>query len=750
MTGMTAVAPSRPSTGERVEVSPWPGHRKESPPRCEPTEAADGRDCPAIGPGVALLGELAGSGYRRPRFLVRRPGGVLVQLSQLLYVTAAASDGTRTPARIAELVSRGYGRDVSAENVDLLVAKLRDLGVVADPGGGPPPAVPSDPLLGLTYRTALLSDRWTPRIARLLHPLFWPAVIATAGLGLVAFDVWLFFVHGLGQGLRTTVQEPFVFVVVMALVVLSAALHELGHAAACSYGGGRPGTMGAGIYVAWPAFYTDVTDAYRLDRRGRLRTDLGGVYLNALVVLGLAAGFAWTRYEPLLLVCFIVQVQIVQQMLPLLRLDGYYVLSDAVGVPDLFRRIGPILRSAVPGRPVDPEIDDLKSRVRVVVTAWVLVLVPVLLVNLAFIVLSAPRIVATAWDSAARLIGQLMTLPGVLERIVSGIQLVVLLVPVVGIALVVGRTGRLAVSRARGWAEGSTRRGWVVAVGLAVVAAAILVSWWPDIRYTPYRTADRGTLTDAAQDLTYFRDGRPVLRDPASAMRALPRNPIGTDEPQHDRRRHHPDHGAPTTTARVVDARAPVTRAPGAAESGDPPTGAWRGPRTEPAVATASPGVRTTDRGRGTPGSHHAAPVQLIPKDPAPIPRPTSDAPPEEATTSAPSSPAPGAVGGAPATEAETAGPAPAPSPIAPQPSTEPTPQAVQPPPPSTPDVPESPTLPDPGATTVPEPEAATPVEPVAPVEPALPEPGTVAVPDPGQVTVPTPTPILPAPLPVP
>ena len=34
--------------------------------------------------------------------------------------------------------------------------------------------------------------------------------------------------------------------------------------------------MGAGLYLVWPAFYTDVTDSYRLGRAGRLRTDLGG------------------------------------------------------------------------------------------------------------------------------------------------------------------------------------------------------------------------------------------------------------------------------------------------------------------------------------------------------------------------------------------------------------------------------------------------------------------------------------------
>ena len=47
----------------------------------------------------------------------------------------------------------------------------------------------------------------------------------------------------------------------------------------------------------WPAFYTDVTDAYRLDRAGRLRTDLGGLYFNAIFALATFGVWALTGVE---------------------------------------------------------------------------------------------------------------------------------------------------------------------------------------------------------------------------------------------------------------------------------------------------------------------------------------------------------------------------------------------------------------------------------------------------------------------
>ena len=62
--------------------------------------------------------------------------------------------------------------------------------------------------------------------------------------------------------------HPNLFLLVTILVIFSGFFHELGHATATRYGGGSPGVMGVGIYLAWPAFYTDLTDSYRLDRAG--------------------------------------------------------------------------------------------------------------------------------------------------------------------------------------------------------------------------------------------------------------------------------------------------------------------------------------------------------------------------------------------------------------------------------------------------------------------------------------------------
>src|SRR5205807_1538756 len=126
----------------------------------------------------------------------------------------------------------------------------------------------------------------------------------------------------------------------------------LGHATGGYYGGARPGVIGVGIFLIWPAFFSDLNDSYRLSRAGRLRADLGGVYFNAVFMLLLAGLYCVTGLQVLLLAIALQHLLVVQQFLPFVRLDGYYIVSDLLGVPDLFAHVRPILSLLIPWRRV--------------------------------------------------------------------------------------------------------------------------------------------------------------------------------------------------------------------------------------------------------------------------------------------------------------------------------------------------------------------------------------------------------------
>src|SRR3712207_6491085 len=160
--------------------------------------------------------------------------------------------------------------------------------------------------------------------------------------------------------------------------------------------------MGAGIYLVWPAFYTDVTDSYRLGRGGRVRTDLGGLYFNAIVAVAVTGIWWLTSYDALLLVVATQILQMLRQLAPLVRFDGYHVLADVTGVPDLYSRIKPTLLGALPWRWGDPHARLLKPWARIVVTAWVVLVVPMLLATLAIAVWTLPRLLGSAWASLGK------------------------------------------------------------------------------------------------------------------------------------------------------------------------------------------------------------------------------------------------------------------------------------------------------------------------------------------------------------
>ncbi len=451
--------------------------------------------------GVQLIGEMAGSGYRVPPSLVRRGDGQTIQLTTLLYLTLEAIDGRRDAEQIAEQVSERYGKRVSAENVRTLVAEqLRPLGLLLRADGAEPEVKRSNPLLGLRFKYAVTDPERTRRLTDPFALLFKPYVLVPMLVAFVAVCWWVFLEKGLASAAHDAFQRPGLLLLVFAVTVLSAGFHEFGHAAAARYGGSTPGVMGAGLYLVWPAFYTDVTDSYRLGRGGRIRTDLGGLYFNAIVAVAITGVWWATTYDALLLVVATQILQMIRQLTPLVRFDGYHVLADITGVPDLFHRIKPTLLGALPWRWGDPEARLLKPWARTVVTLWVLAVVPLLMFALVMMVLALPRLVGTAWAALQQrqdLLADAWADGAMLQSAAQVLTMVVITLPVLAIGYLLVRLVR-QVSTAT-WQATADRPLRRTLAGLTAVGilAALAWAWWPDAEtYRPIEPTERGTLTD--------------------------------------------------------------------------------------------------------------------------------------------------------------------------------------------------------------------------------------------------------------
>ena len=470
---------------------------------------------PALATGAELLGELQHSGYKEPPYLARRADGQTIQLTELLYRVLEAIDGRRDMASLAGCVSERIGKKASPDDIRFLVdEKLRPLGLLKRSDGSDPEVKKANPLLALRFRFVLSDERTTRLVTAPFARLFaWPIAVAVI-FGFAAMLGWLLFDEGIAGGARAALYRPSFLVLVFVLACASAGFHEFGHAAALRRGGGQPGAMGAGLYLVWPAFYTDVTDSYRLPRRDRLRTDLGGLYFNMVFALGIFGVWAVTGADALLLVIPLLVLQMVQQLLPFVRLDGYHILADLTGVPDLFGRIKPTLASLKPGADVDARVTALKPWVRGVITAWMVAVIPLLLLSLAFAVVTLPRAAATAWDSFGLQRQSLSTAwaRGDAMGTTAGVLAVLALaLPVLSTCYLVGRLGnrggRAMWRRTDGHPVLRLTAGLAL-LGLAGSAAFVL---WPNGEYRPYQPSERGRVQETIASLHRVHTGRPSL-----------------------------------------------------------------------------------------------------------------------------------------------------------------------------------------------------------------------------------------------
>ena len=158
----------------------------------------------------------------------------------------------------------------------------------------------------------------------------------------------------------------------ITLIVLKI-LHEFGHACACKAFGGQVHEMGAFFIVMTPCAYVDVSSSWGFSNKfHRIIVGLGGLYFEsmiaaiALIVWALAYGSIVQQYAHN--VFFLASIAtVVMNINPLMRFDGYYVLSDLVEMPNLRQRsqayVLSIFKKVILGIPIANTQNSLKMSV---------------------------------------------------------------------------------------------------------------------------------------------------------------------------------------------------------------------------------------------------------------------------------------------------------------------------------------------------------------------------------------------------
>lgn len=591
---------------------------------------------PRLSAGLQLHGEYQGSGFTEPKYIARRGDGQVVQLSRLLYLVASSVDGVRDIESIAHRVSARFGREVSAENIRYLVEKkLEPLGVTVPEGqeSDEVDAPRSDLLLALKGHRVIFNEKRTARIARMFTWLHRPVVVAVMMAAAVAMDVWLFAFYGAIEPVLEVLDQPVLILLVFALTVASLVFHEFGHASACRYGGARPGCIGCGIFLIWPSMYTDVTDVYRIGRGGRIRTDLGGVYFNVVFMLAMA-GLYFATGEPFFLAAvYLGHFEILEQLMPAVRLDGYYILGDLAGVPDLYGKIKPILLGLVPGRKgraARKEVAGLKKSARTVVAAWVLTMVPLIIGELAYALWNLPRIIATMTRSMVEQFsgtGSALADGKVVEGLVGVLGCLMLLIPMGGVVYLTVKIGGRIVRAAKRSTAGRPKLRLALCACVLATLTGLSYAWTSGLTPQPLpkkppiapilqpgvSTEEPGPRQATTPDGNTSTSDGEVSGDPADTEPgAVP--PSGAVRPSGS---GAPSAGASTSTSASASP-APSAKAPGAS------TGGASGGPASPTQGT-SAGPQPSSPGTGEDPSTPAptpTPSESVPASPPPSPSP--------------------------------------------------------------------------------------------------------------------------------
>lgn len=176
--------------------------------------------------------------------------------------------------------------------------------------------------------------------------LSWPCLLLAAVVVFMALRILLGDMPRLLGDLSAVAElsQPRYWLLWIGTIAAVKCLHELAHALACKHFGGRCHEIGVMLLAFVPCLYCDVSDVWRMPSKWK-RIAVSSAGMVAELLIASLALIAWWNTEPGLLHLWCLSVVIVCSVgtvlinaNPLLRYDGYYILSDLLEVPNLATR----------------------------------------------------------------------------------------------------------------------------------------------------------------------------------------------------------------------------------------------------------------------------------------------------------------------------------------------------------------------------------------------------------------------------
>jgi putative peptide zinc metalloprotease protein len=252
------------------------------------------------------------------RFPDEAPGqeSVIQLLSQLYHANLLQYENAADSAQLFERYKKRREREIRSRLLNLMFMRF--------------PLLDPDQFLVRTM----------PLIGKLISPigaLLWLFVV---GWGLkVAIDNF----DALREQSQSVLAPSNLFLLYLGMVVIKT-LHEFGHAYFCRKFGGEVHVMGVLLMIFTPMPFVDATSSWSFRSRWK-RVLVGAAGMIVELFVAALMVFVWANTGPSTLhnlaynMIFVASVStLIFNLNPLLRFDGYYILSDLVEIPNLNQR----------------------------------------------------------------------------------------------------------------------------------------------------------------------------------------------------------------------------------------------------------------------------------------------------------------------------------------------------------------------------------------------------------------------------
>lgn len=258
------------------------------------------------------------------RFPDDAPGqeSVIQLLSQLYFANLLQYDQATDAAQLFERFKKRRQREIQSRFLNIMFMRF--------------PLLDPDQFLVRTL----------PVVGKLISPLgalVWLIVVGW-GLKVVADNF-----PALHEQSQAVLAPGNLFLLYLGLIIVKT-LHEFGHAFFCRKFGGEVHVMGVMLMIFTPVPYMDATSSWGFRNRWH-RVLVGAAGMIVELFVAALAAFLWANTGPGTLhslaynIMFVASVStLIFNINPLLRFDGYYILSDLLEIPNLTQRAGQQLK----------------------------------------------------------------------------------------------------------------------------------------------------------------------------------------------------------------------------------------------------------------------------------------------------------------------------------------------------------------------------------------------------------------------